>query len=59
MKKTLIKIIMTNGTEVKWVAEQWDDYVYDGKFFIIKKNGDWIGFYNLDYVISIIVKEEN
>ena len=59
MKKMLIKIVMTNGTEVKWLSEQWDDYKYDGKFFIIMKNGSWVGFYNLDFVISIIVKEEN
>ena len=58
MKNMFIKIVMSNGTEIKWVSEQWDDYEYDGEFFIIKKNGSWIGFYNLDFVISIIVKEE-
>ena len=55
----LIKIVMTNGTKIKWLSEQWDDYKYDGKFFRIMKNGLWVGFYNLDFVISIIVKEEN
>ena len=39
-----------------WTKEEWDDYVYDGKYFIIKRNGQWVGMYNLDYVISIIVK---
>ena len=49
----LIKIVMTNSEEVKWTKEEWDDYVYDGKYFIIKRNGQWVGMYNLDYVISI------
>lgn len=53
---SLIKLVLTNSEEVKWTEEQWDDYQYDGKYFIIKKNGAWVGFYNLDYVISIIVK---
>ena len=52
----LIKIVMANSEEVKWTKEEWDDYVYDGKFFIIKRNSQWVGMYNLDYVISIIVK---
>lgn len=52
----LIKIVMTNGEEVKWTKEEWDDYLYDEKYFIVKRNGQWVGMYNLDYVISIIVK---
>ena len=56
MKPEIIKILMTNSDEIKWAADQWDDYKYDGKFFIIMKNGSWIGFYNLDKIISIIVK---
>ena len=56
MMYELIKIVMANGTVIKWTKEQWDDYKYDGKFFIVQKDGAWIGFYNIDYVISIIVK---
>lgn len=53
----MIKITMTNSQEVKWNKEEYDNYMYDGKFFIIMKNNEWIGFYNLDAVISIVVKE--
>ena len=52
----LIKIVMTNSEEVEWTKDKWDDYLYDGKYFIIKKDGAWVGMYNLDYIISIIVK---
>ena len=45
MMYELIKIVMANGTVIKWTKEQWDDYKSDGKFFI-----------NMDYVISILVK---
>ena len=55
-KMELIKIVMRNSDMVKWDKDEWDDYKYDGKFFIIMKNGAWIGFYNLDFVISIIIK---
>ncbi len=45
-----------NSQEVKWQKEEYDNYMYDGKFFIIIKNGEWIGFYNLNAVVSIVVK---
>ena len=35
---------------------EWDDYSYDGKVFIVKKNGGWVGIYNMDSVISVVVK---
>lgn len=53
-----IKILMANGHEIKWTPKEWDDYKYDGKYFIVMKNGAWLEFYNLDYVISISVLEE-
>ena len=52
----MLKIIMNNSQEVKWQKEEYDIYMYDGKFFIIIKNGEWIGFYNLNAVVSIVVK---
>ena len=52
----MLKIIMNNTQEVKWQKEEYDNYMYDGKFFIIIKNGEWIGFYNLNAVVSIVVK---
>ena len=53
----MIKITMPNVQEVKWSKEEYDNYIYDGKYFIIVKDGKWAGFYNLDAVISIVVKE--
>ena len=52
----MLKIIMNNSQEVKWQKEEYDNYMYDGKFFIIIKNDVWIGFYNLNAVVSIVVK---
>lgn len=54
----MITITMNNSQKVKWQEEEYDNYMYNGKFFIIMKNGEWIGFYNLDAVISIIVKKQ-
>lgn len=54
----MITITMNNSQEVKWQKEEYDNYRYDGKFFIIMKNGEWIGFYNLDAVKSIVVQKQ-
>lgn len=51
----MIKITMSNSQEVEWSKEEYTDYLYDGKSFIIIKNNKWVGIYNLDYIISIVV----
>lgn len=59
MKKTKyknIKIAMKNSRQVVWEKGEWDDYLYDGKFFIVKKDNVLVGFYNLDKVVSIVVQ---
>lgn len=51
-----IKIDMKNSKQVVWEKDEWDDYLYDEKFFVIKKNNKWVGFYNLDEVVFITMK---
>lgn len=59
MKKyNVIEITLKNGHTAVWKADkdEWDDYAYDGAAFIIKKDGAWVGIYNMDHVISVVVK---
>ncbi len=53
----MIKIVFRNGNVVKWKKKQWTDYKYDGKCFIIIKKEQWVGIYNLDSIISVVVKK--
>ena len=55
-EKIMIKIVFKNGCIVKWKKKEWTDYKYDGKLFIVIKNGEWVGFYNIDSIVSVIVK---
>ena len=43
----MVKIVFKNGCVVKWKEKEYTDYKYDGK---------WAAFYNMDSVVSIIVK---
>lgn len=52
----MIKLVLRNSEEVKWTNDQYDDYVYDGRFFILKNKNMIVGMYNLEFVISIIIK---
>lgn len=52
---TRIVITFKNGHSVTWV-DGWDDYAYDGKVFIVKKDGAWVGIYNMDNVLSVVIK---
>ena len=57
-KYNTIEITFKNGHSAMWEADkgEWDDYAYDGKVFIIKKGCSWVGIYNMDSVISVVVK---
>lgn len=54
----VIVIVFKNGQEVVWQQNEWDDYAYDGTAFIIKRGNDWVGIYNFDSIISVVVKEQ-
>lgn len=53
-----IEISFKSGHSARWEADkgEWDDYAYDGKVFIVKKGGAWVGIYNMDSVLSVVVK---
>ncbi len=54
----IIEVTFKSGYSAVWEAakDEWDDYAYDGKTFIIKKDGAWVGIYNIDCIVSIVVK---
>ena len=49
-KLTTLEIAFKNADD-----GDWDDYSYDGKVFIVKKNGTWVGLYNMDCIRCIVV----
>lgn len=51
-----IVIIMKDGKYAEWEKDDWNDYTYDGKCFIVMKDGTYIGFYNIDEVRTIVVE---
>lgn len=51
-----ITVTMKDGHFAEWEMGEWSDYIYDGKFFIVMKNGIRLAFYNLDEVRTIIVE---
>jgi hypothetical protein len=51
----MINITLSNGSFIQWNSEQFTDYMYDGKCFIVIKESQWVGIYNLDFVRSIEV----
>ena len=52
----MLKLTLKNGCEVKWNNTDYDDYYYDGKVIAIRKDNKMVGLYNVDNVISTIVK---
>lgn len=58
-KYSNIEIVLKNGQFVCWEGDkkEWDNYAYDGKCFIIKRNGTLVGIYNMDNIVCAVVKD--
>ncbi len=54
----MIKITFKNGDTAEWYIGQYTDYKYDGKCFIVIKDKQWVGIYNIDHIISIVIMGE-
>ena len=52
----MITIVLKNGRVVEWKKKQWTDYKYDGKCFSVINNNQVVGIYNMDSIISVIIK---
>ncbi len=52
---SMIQITMNSGIYDEWKPEQYTDYMYDGKCFIIIKGEQWVGIYNMDSVRRIVI----
>ena len=51
----MIEIVFKNGDMAHYKSNEYTDYKYDGKYFIVIYEKQWIGFYNLDSVEYIEV----
>lgn len=45
-----ITIDFKNGEICHYRPDEYTDYQYDGEYFIVIKDKQWIGFYNLDVI---------
>lgn len=59
MKNLVITINRRKFDErVTWKSNEYDNYYYYGdEFFAVEKNGEWVGLYRLDRLVSVEVKE--
>ena len=57
-KFTKIEITFKSGETITYGDGEWDDYSYDGKAIIVKKDSAWIGVYNFDNVFCVELKGE-
>lgn len=54
----MVEIVFKGGEIVNYESKEYTEYRYDGKFFIVIYEKQWIGFYNLDCIKCIRVFEK-
>lgn len=53
----MLHITMRNGETHTIMDDEWDDYAYDGRAFIVLKDGRWVAIYNFDEVKNFQYEE--
>lgn len=53
----MLHITMRNGETHTIMDDEWDDYAYDGRAFIVLKDGRWVAIYNFDEVKNFRYEE--
>lgn len=51
-----LEITFKSGETIAYNSGEWDDYAYDGKAVIVKRNGAWVGIYNFADVFCVELK---
>lgn len=52
----MIEIIMKDGSTVTYDYEEYTNYMYDGKCFVIVYGEQYIGMYNIDAIRSVTIE---
>lgn len=55
-KYSTITITFTNGESAVLDKDEWDEYGVKDGVFIVSKDGRWVGFYNMNSVVSVVVR---
>lgn len=48
-----IVITLQDGSCVIWGENEYDDYTYEGSVFVVIREGEWVGIYNMKHVVSV------
>lgn len=48
-----LKIKLTDGRTLQWGPDDYTEYDFRGRFFVVIKDDQWVGMYATDQVVSI------
>ena len=54
----MLRIVYKDGEVITYGEDDYTDYSYDSRCFIVIRGQRWIGIYNMDCVSTIEFKEE-
>ena len=49
----MLRIVFKNGEVISYGEDDYTDYSYDSKCFIVINGQQWIGIYNMDCVFCV------
>lgn len=55
----MIKVLLANGETRVWNKNEYTEYMIKGKFFVVINDGQYVGMYSVDHVVSVDVVMED
>lgn len=49
----MLIIKMADGNTVRWSADEYTEYDFHGRFFVVMKDNQWIGMYATDQIVAV------
>ena len=50
---TILKVTLDNGKSSEWIYNEHTEYDFEGRFFVIKRDNQWVAMYAIDRVLSV------
>lgn len=49
----MLIIKMADGNTVRWGADEYTEYDFHGRFFVVIKDSQWVGMYATDQIVAV------
>lgn len=51
-----ITITLIDGRTIEWSVNEYTEYDFEGRFFVVKEKDQWVGMYAIDHILMVEIR---